>query len=48
MKVGDLVKHSYELQGAYLVTEWRFNWIKVLGSDRWFRITDWEPVNESR
>ncbi len=48
MKVGDLVKHSYDLQGVHLVTEWRFNWIKVLGCDSWFRITEWEPVNESR
>ena len=53
MKVGDLVKPrcptSTQVGKVFLVSEWRVNWIRVLGYiGGWHRITDWEIVNASR
>ena len=52
MKVGDLVKPYRPATGqvdkVFLVTEWRINWIKVLGYDGWKPIADFEVVDESR
>ena len=52
MKVGDLVKSrcptTKQVDKVFLVTEWRTNWVKLLGYDGWKRITDLEVVNESR
>ena len=51
MKVGDLVKPSWSwsqsvVDKVFLVTEWRINWIKVLGCEGWYRITDWEVISD--
>lgn len=52
MKAGDLVKlcrpTTRQVSKVFLVTEWRTNWLKVLGYDGWKPITDFEVVNESR
>ena len=52
MKVGDLVKArcptTRQAGKVFLVTEWRFNWIKVMGYEGWKRMTDFEVINESR
>ncbi len=52
MKVGDLVKSKLPTTKNYnkvfLVTEWRINWIKVLGRPDWYRMTDFEVISESR
>ena len=54
MKVGDLVKRrcpaTTQVGKAFLVTETRINWIKVLAhgeSVGWSREDDWELVNEA-
>ena len=52
MKVGDLVvpccPTTRQVGKVFLVTDWRINWIKVLGSRDWRCIADFEVVNESR
>ena len=49
MKVGDLVKlKSPATRRAFLVTETRASWFKVLGCTDWQRIADFEVINESR
>ena len=51
MKVGDLVEPccptTRQVGKVFLVTDWRINWIKVLGSCDWQRIADFEVVNET-
>ena len=52
MKVGDLVvpccPTTRQVYKFFLETDWRINWIKVLGSRDWRCIADFEVVNESR
>ena len=52
MKVGDLVKPvgypRHRVGKVFLVTEWRINWIKVLGHNGWQRITDFEVISAGR
>ena len=56
MKVGDLVKlkcpTTRDFNKVFLVTEWRINWIKVLGqalcAPVWQRIADFEVINANR
>ena len=52
MQVGDLIKlkraTTRDFNNAFLITEWRINWIKVLGHSGWHRITDFEVINASR
>ena len=52
MQVGDLVKlkrpTTRDFTNVFLVTEWRINWIKVLGHTGWQRITEFEVINASR
>ena len=52
MQIGDLVKlkcpTTRDFTNVFLVTEWRINWIKVLGHTGWQRITEFEVVNASR
>ena len=52
MQIGDLVKlkcpTTRDFTNVFLVTEWRINWIKVLGHTGWQRITEFEVINASR
>ena len=56
MQVGDLVKlkspTTRDFNKVFLVTEWRGDWLKVLGQTLcapvWQRIADFEVINESR
>ena len=32
----------------FIVTEWRINWVRVLGRDGWQHVSDFEVVSESR
>ena len=52
MKVGDLVTvkcaKTSGIDGIFLVTHHRFNWIKVLGFNGWQRLAEFEVINASR
>ena len=52
VKAGDLIKlkrtATRDFNNVFLVTEWRINWIEVLGHSGWQRITDFEVINASR